>query len=118
MTDQTQPVATPGPGPAVADASTDAAPQTGTAERAQAARTQKIGRVVSDKMQKTVVVAVDSVHRHRLYHKRITRTSKFLAHDEHDECKPGDIVRIEETRPLSKRKRWVVREIVERGVRV
>ena len=81
-------------------------------------RTQKIGRVVSDKMEKTVVVAVDSVRRHPLYHKRITRTSKFLAHDEQNACKPGDIVRIEETRPLSKRKRWIVREIVERGVQI
>jgi len=118
MTEQTQPVATQGVDPAVAGASTDAAPQSAAAERAQRPRTQKIGRVVSDKMQKTVVVAVDSVHRHRLYHKRITRTSKFLAHDENEECKPGDVVRIEETRPLSKRKRWIVREIVERGVQV
>ena len=56
---------------------------------AQPPRTQKIGRVVSDKMEKTVVVAVDSVRRHPLYHKRITRTSKFLAHDEQNACKPG-----------------------------
>jgi small subunit ribosomal protein S17 len=91
---------------------------TAVAERAQKPRTQKIGRVVSDKMQKTVVVAVDSVRRHRLYHKRMTRTAKFLAHDEHEECKPGDLVRIEETRPLSKRKHWIVREILERGVQV
>lgn len=87
-----------------------------TAERAQTPRTQKIGRVVSDKMEKTVVVAVDSVRRHRLYHKRMTRTSKFLAHDENEQCKPGDLVRIEETRPLSKRKHWIVREILERGI--
>ena len=84
----------------------------------QKPRTQKVGRVVSDKMDKTVVVAVDYVRRHPLYHKRITRTSKFMAHDERNECKPGDIVRIEETRPLSKHKRWVVREIVERAVQV
>ncbi|MBA2776425.1 MAG: 30S ribosomal protein S17, partial [Chloroflexia bacterium] len=51
-------------------------------------------------------------------HKRITRTSKFLAHDENNSVKPGDIVRIEETRPLSKRKRWVVREIIERAVQI
>jgi len=85
---------------------------------AQPLRTQKIGRVISDKMEKTVVVAVDSVRRHPLYRKRITRTSKFLAHDEQNACKPGDVVRIEETRPLSKRKRWIVREIVERGVQI
>ena len=84
----------------------------------QKPRTQKVGRVVSDKMEKTVVVAVDNVRRHPLYHKRMTRTNKFLAHDESNSCKPGDIVRIEETRPLSKRKRWIVREIVERGVQI
>jgi small subunit ribosomal protein S17 len=84
----------------------------------QKPRTQKIGRVVSDKMDKTVVVSVDYVRRHRLYHKRITRTSKFMAHDERNECKPGDLVRIEETRPLSKHKRWIVREIIERGVQL
>jgi len=84
----------------------------------QSPRTQKVGRVVSDKMEKTVVVAVDYVRRHPLYHKRITRTSKFMAHDEQNECKPGDLVRIEEIKPMSKNKRWVVREVVERGVRV
>jgi small subunit ribosomal protein S17 len=84
----------------------------------QPARTQKVGRVVSDKMDKTVVVAVDYVRRHRLYHKRITRTSKFQAHDERNECKAGDIVRIEETRPISKNKHWIVREILERAVQV
>lgn len=92
--------------------------QAASARPAQTPRTQKVGRVVSDKMDKTVVVAVDSVRRHPLYHKRITRTSKFMAHDEQNTCKPGDVVRIEETRPLSKNKRWIVREIVERGVRV
>jgi small subunit ribosomal protein S17 len=84
----------------------------------QTPRTQKVGRVVSDGMEKTVVVAVDYVRRHRLYHKRITRTSKFMAHDDKNECKPGDLVRIEETKPISKNKRWIVREIVERGVQV
>jgi small subunit ribosomal protein S17 len=84
----------------------------------QSPRTQKVGKVVSDKMDKTVVVAVDYVRRHRLYHKRITKTSKFMAHDENNECKPGDTVRIEETRPLSAHKRWVVREILERGIQI
>src|SRR5688500_14240306 len=103
----------------VTDQST-AAPQTETAPRfgGQGQRTQKVGKVVSDKMDKTVVVAVDYVRRHPLYHKRITRTSRFMAHDERNECKPGDLVRIEETRPLSKHKRWVVREILERAVQV
>ena len=79
----------------------------------QTPRTQKIGRVVSNKMDKTVVVAVDYVRRHRLYHKRITRTSKFMAHDEKNECQIGDVVRIEETRPLSRHKNWIVREVLE-----
>ncbi len=87
-------------------------------ERLQTPRTQKTGKVVSNKMDKTVVVAVNYVRTHPLYHKRITRTSKFLAHDENNSALPGDIVRIEETRPLSKRKRWVVREIVERAVQI
>jgi len=87
-------------------------------ERLQKPRTMKTGKVVSDKMDKTVVVAVNYVRRHPLYHKRITRTSKFLAHDEHNLAKPGDTVRIEETRPLSRRKRWIVREIVERAVQI
>ena len=92
-----------------------------TAEAAAPARPQKVekvGRVVSDKMDKTVVVSVDSVRRHPLYHKRITRSKKFLAHDEANACKPGDLVRIEETRPMSKRKRWIVREIVEQGIQI
>lgn len=82
--------------------------------QSQTQRTQKVGRVVSNKMDKTVVVAVDYVRRHRLYHKRITRTSKFMAHDEQNECQAGDLVRIEETRPLSRNKRWIVREVIER----
>jgi small subunit ribosomal protein S17 len=86
--------------------------------RLQTPRTQKVGRVVSDKMDKTVVVAVDYVKRHPLYKKRITRTSKFLAHDENGNCKPGDLVRIEECRPMSKRKRWIVREVLERAVQI
>ncbi len=94
----------------------------GPAEEAKAPlqkpRTMKLGRVASDKMDKTVVVTVDYVRRHPLYHKRITRTSRFMAHDELNSCKPGDLVRIEETRPLSKHKRWVVREIVERAVQI
>lgn len=96
-----------------AQTATSAAP-----ERQQKPRTQKVGRVVSDKMDKTVVVAVDYVKSHPLYHKRMTRTSKFYAHDENNLCKEGDLVRIEETRPLSKTKRWIVREIMERAVQV
>ncbi len=102
------------PAPTTADAGApEKAPFDG-----QKPRQQKVGRVVSDKMDKTIVVAVDYVRRHPLYHKRMTRTSKFMAHDEQNTCKPGDIVRIEETRPLSKHKRWVVREIVQRAVQI
>ena len=86
-----------------------------TIRPAQTARVQKVGRVVSNKMDKTVVVAVDYVRRHRLYHKRITRTSKFMAHDEHNRCQEGDLVRIEETRPMSKNKNWIVREVLEQA---
>ena len=82
---------------------------------AEARRQYKTGRVVSDKMQKTVVVAVDYLKPHPLYRKIIRRTSKFHAHDERDECRMGDTVRIGETRPLSKTKRWEVIEIIERG---
>lgn len=86
--------------------------------RLQRPRTQKVGRVVSDKMEKTVVVAVDYVRLHPLYGKRMRRTSKFFAHDEHGNCKVGDIVRIEECRPLSRRKRWIVREVIQRAVQI
>ncbi len=74
-----------------------------------------VGVVVSDKMDKTVVVAVDRLVRHPLYKKVVRRTSKFYAHDEHNECRVGDIVEIMETRPLSKLKRWRVVRIVQRA---
>jgi len=73
-----------------------------------------VGTVVSDKMDKTVVVAVTSVVKHPLYDKRVKRTRKFKAHDEANQCQIGDKVRIMETRPLSKEKRWRVVEILER----
>ncbi len=75
-------------------------------------RTMKVGRVVSDKMAKTIVVAVDFTVTHRLYKKAMRRTHKFKAHDEQNRCKIGDRVRIEETRPISKEKHWIVREII------
>ncbi|MCS6887251.1 MAG: 30S ribosomal protein S17 [Chloroflexus sp.] len=81
----------------------------------QKRKTIKVGRVVSDKMDKTVVVAVDYLKPHPLYRKIIRRTKKFHAHDEENACKVGDVVRIEETRPLSRTKRWRVVEIVQRG---
>jgi small subunit ribosomal protein S17 len=86
-----------------------------TAEVKKSGRVTKVGRVVSDKMQKTIVVTVDYPRRHRLYNKVMTRTSRFKAHDENNECRVGDLVLIEESRPLSKDKRWVVREIMQRA---
>ena len=78
-------------------------------------RKVRVGTVVSDKMEKTVVVAVERRTAHPVYGKRITRTAKFHAHDEENQAREGDTVRIEETRPLSKTKRWRVVEIVERA---
>lgn len=86
-----------------------------TEQQSGVRKTQKVGRVVSDKMEKTVVVAVDYLKPHPLYRKIIRKTSKFHAHDEENSCKVGDLVRIEETRPLSRTKRWIVTEIVQRG---
>jgi small subunit ribosomal protein S17 len=72
------------------------------------------GRVVSDKMQKSVVVTIERLVKHPLYGKRIKRTSRYTAHDENNECKEGDLVEIMETRPLSKTKRWRVLRVIER----
>jgi small subunit ribosomal protein S17 len=74
----------------------------------------RIGRVVSNKMNKTVVVAVDTSKRHPLYRKTMRRAIKYKAHDEENMCAEGDIIRIIETRPLSKEKRWRVSEIITR----
>jgi len=79
------------------------------------ARKVREGLVVSDKMDKTVVVAVERLKRHPLYGRVQRVTKKFKAHDETNECKPGDRVRIVETRPLSKQKCWRILEIVERA---
>ncbi len=78
-------------------------------------RSTKVGVVVSNKMQKTVVVAVENLVKHGMYQKYIKRTSKFLAHSEEAGINVGDKVVIEESRPLSKRKRWTVREILEKA---
>ena len=78
-------------------------------------RKKKIGRVVSDKMDKTIVVAVETKVRHPLYGKTVNRTTKFQAHDENNEAKVNDRVLIMETRPLSKDKRWRLVEIVEKA---
>jgi len=78
-------------------------------------RTVKVGRVVSDKMDKTIVVSVERLSRHRLYKRVIRLTTKFKAHDERNEARIGDTVRIEESRPLSATKRWRLVEIVQRA---
>ncbi len=77
-------------------------------------RKTRTGTVVSDKMDKTVVVVVQSLRRHKLYKKVIRHTSKFKVHDETNNCKIGDVVKIVETRPLSKDKNWRVVEIIGR----
>lgn len=73
------------------------------------------GRVVSNKADKTIVVLVERYVQHPLYKKYYRRSKKFMAHDEHNECNIGDLVRIVEWRPLSRRKRWMLKEIVERA---
>lgn len=78
-------------------------------------RKERIGVVVSNKMDKTITVAVERLVKHPLYGKYIKRTTKLMAHDENNEANEGDVVRIMETRPLSKRKRWRLVEIIERA---
>jgi small subunit ribosomal protein S17 len=78
-------------------------------------RKSMVGRVVSDKMDKTVVVTVESLKRHRLYGKIVRSKRRYFAHDEDGSSGVGDLVRIEETRPLSKRKRWTVAEVLEQA---
>lgn len=79
-------------------------------------RKVRIGRVVSDKMDKTIVVSVETYRRHKLYGKRVKYSKKFKAHDENNQAKVNDIVKIMETRPLSKDKRWRLVEVVEEAV--
>lgn len=81
----------------------------------QGKRRSKTGRVVSDKMDKTVVVSVERLRRHPIYKRVVRLSSKFKAHDQENSAKVGDTVRIEESRPLSREKRWTVVEIVARG---
>ena len=85
------------------------------AESQRGMRKTRIGTVVSDKMDKTVVVAVERTVTHPLYKRTMRRTKKFKAHDEENSCRAGDVVRIMETRPLSKEKRWRVVEIIRRA---
>lgn len=79
-------------------------------------RQEKVGVVLSSKMDKTVVVAVETTVMHRLYQRFYKKTSKFYAHDEQNTCRPGDKVRLVSTRPLSRLKRWRVAEVLVRSV--
>ena len=83
--------------------------------RPKGRRVQKVGRVVSNKMDKTIVVVVETLKKHRIYKRTYKQTKRFYAHDEQNTCQIGDTVRIEESRPLSKLKRWNLIEIVKRG---
>ena len=80
----------------------------------RALRKTRVGKVVSDKMDKTIVVAIQTSYKHPLYGKTMKRTFKLKAHDENNECQIGDTVKVMETRPLSKDKRWRLVEIVEK----
>ncbi|AYA38452.1 30S ribosomal protein S17 [Hymenobacter oligotrophus] len=91
------------------------AEQQGAATVERNLRKERIGRVVSNKMDKTITVVVESKMKHPIYGKFVSKSTKFVAHDENNECGEGDTVRIMETRPLSKRKRWRLVEIVERA---
>jgi small subunit ribosomal protein S17 len=94
---------------------TGAAAQAGQAPVVKKRHQQKVGVVVSNKMQKTIVVAVESLKKHRIYKRTYKQTKRFHAHDEENTCQIGDLVRIEETRPLSKTKHWRLVEIIKRG---
>lgn len=76
---------------------------------------QQIGIVISNKMQKTIVVKIENRYSHPIYSKTMVRTQKYLAHDELEECKIGDKVLVQECRPLSKRKRWKLVEIISKS---
>jgi small subunit ribosomal protein S17 len=97
----------------------DTDPQAGAAAGAPPRPTRrvqvKVGKVVSNKMEKTVIVTVENTTTHRLYHRYMKRTSKFAAHDAENRCQVGDLVEIVSSRPLSHSKRWRVREILKRA---
>ena len=88
---------------------------TGATTKVQGKRKTKVGRVVSDKMDKTIVVSVERLARHRLYKRVIRLTTKFKAHDETNDARIGDTVQIEESRPLSATKRWRLVSVVQRA---
>ncbi len=87
-----------------------------TADEPKKIKNVKVGRVVSDKMDKTIVVEIEYTKRHRLYKKSVRRHTRFKAHDEENSAKTGDVVRIEECRPISREKHFRLVEIIQRGV--
>ena len=91
---------------------------TGTSPAARGNRKERVGEVISNKMAKTIIVQVERRFPHRRFKKVVTGYKKFYAHDEKSEAKVGDRVRIEETRPLSKTKRWRLVEVVERAAEI
>ena len=90
-------------------------PTAGATTPVKGQRKTKVGRVVSDKMDKTIVVSVERLTRHRLYKRVMKASTKFAAHDERNEAHVGDTVRVMETRPMSKTKRWRLVEVVEKA---
>jgi small subunit ribosomal protein S17 len=85
------------------------------ADQARSLRKERVGRVVSNKMEKSITVAIERKVKHPIYGKFMKKTTKLMAHDENNECGIGDTVRIMETRPLSKNKRWRLVEIIEKA---
>ena len=96
--------------PSTASSTSSAAPT-----KTKSRRQQKVGRVVSNKMNKTIVVVVESLKKHRIYKRTYKQTKRFHVHDEQNVCQVGDMVRIEESRPISKLKHWRLVEIVKPG---
>jgi small subunit ribosomal protein S17 len=84
-------------------------------QEARGHRQVRVGQVVSVKMDKTVIVAVEKTVMHRLYHRLMKRSSRFVAHDESNDCREGDVVSLVSTRPMSRSKRWRVQRIVKRA---
>ena len=95
--------------------STDTTTEAVVRQVSRSARKERIGVVISDRMDKTILVAVQRQIKHPIYGKFIKKTTKLMAHDERNDAKQGDSVRIMETRPLSKRKRWRLAEVLERA---
>ena len=99
------------------DTATSTRPETKTAapDESRGQRKVRLGTVIADKMNKTIIVQIGTSKAHRLYRKTVRRRTKFKVHDEKNECGVGDLVRITETRPISKEKRWRLLEIVEKA---